>query len=174
MITFDEVFKIGTMGRPHGIRGAISMHFTDDVFDTVDADYLVCNIDGILVPFFMEEWTFKGVDTAIIKFEGLDSEEAVKLLQGVDVYFPKSLAEERSDSFSSWQALTGFSVSDTRAGHLGTVTGVDDSSANILLETQTDEGGALLLPVHPDLVAEINVRQRTLRLNLPEGILDLN
>lgn len=174
MITFDEVFKIGTIGRPHGIKGEVSMHFTDDVFDSVDADYLVCNIDGILVPFFMEGWFFKGNDTAIIKFEGLDSEDDAKLLQNTDVFFPKSLALERGDDFSSWQALTGFSVSDKCTGLLGTIASVDDSSANILLETISASGNTLLLPVHPDLIEEINVRQRSLLLNLPEGLLDIN
>ncbi len=174
MITFDEVFKIGTTGRPHGIKGEISMHFTDDVFDSVDADYLVCNIDGILVPFFMEGWFFKGSDTAIIKFERLDSEDDVKFLQNTEVFFPKSLALERSDNLCSWRALTGFLVSDSQVGQLGTVVGVDDSSANVLLETVSGNGDTLLLPVHPDLVAEVNARQRTLRLNLPEGLLDIN
>ena len=174
MITFDEVFKIGKMGRPHGLKGDIAMHFTDDVFDSVDADYLVCDIDGILVPFFMEEWSFKGADTAIIKFEDLNSEDEVKILQNADVYFPKKLAEGRTEEITSWQVLTGFDVSDTQAGHLGTIVHVDDSSANILLEITTDNGNDLLLPIHPDLVAEFSTTQRTLTLQLPQGLLDLN
>ena len=174
MITFDEVFKIGKMGRPHGIKGEISMYFTDDVFDSVDADYLVCNIDGILVPFFMESWSFKGSDTAIIKCENLDCEDDVRILQNSDVYFPKTLASKRDDSFCSWQSFTGFRASDTRAGSLGVITRIDDSSANILLEITTDNGQDLLLPIHPDLVADFDMRQRTLTLNLPEGLLELN
>lgn len=174
MILFDEVFKIGKMGRPHGIKGEIAMHFTDDVFDSVDADYLVCDIDGILVPFFMEEWSFKGADTAIIKFEDLNTEDEVKILQNVDVYFPKKLAEDRAEEVTSWQMLTGFEVSDTQAGHLGTIVSVDDSSANILLDITTDKGEDLLLPIHPDLVAQFNTRQRTITLQLPQGLLSLN
>ena len=32
---------------------------TDDVFDRVDAEYLVLDIDGILVPFYLEEYRFR-------------------------------------------------------------------------------------------------------------------
>lgn len=174
MITFDEVFKIGKMGRPHGIRGQISLHFTDDIFDTVDADYVVCDIDGILIPFFLEEWSFKGTDTAIMKFEDLNTEEEVKILQNADVYFPKRLATGRDDSISSWKALTGFSVDDTAMGHLGTIAHVDESSANILLEITTPKGKDLLIPIHPDLVDNFSMAKRSLTLRLPEGLLDLN
>lgn len=52
MIRQEEVFKIGKIGKPHGVKGEVSLMFEDDVFDRVDADYLVLLIDGILVPFF--------------------------------------------------------------------------------------------------------------------------
>ncbi len=174
MILPAEVFKIGKMGRAHGLRGEIDMHFTDDIFDRVEADYLVCDIDGLLVPFFLEEWRFRGQDTAILKFENLDSADAVRILQSADVYFPKKLAEGNQDELYSWKSLTGFSVSDTKAGQLGTVVSVDDSSANILMVLQTPQGDELLLPVHPDLVSNLDTAQRTIELDLPEGLLALN
>ena len=52
MIRQDEVYKIGKIGKPHGVKGELTFAFDDDVFDRVDADYLVLLIDGILVPFF--------------------------------------------------------------------------------------------------------------------------
>lgn len=174
MILPEEVFLIGKMGRPHGLRGEIDMHFTDDIFDRVEADYLVCSIDGLLVPFFLEEWRFRGQDTAIVKFENLDSADAVRILQNAEVFFPKSLAEGNQDEIYSWKTLTGFAVSDVNEGLLGTVTSVDDSSANILLVLQTEGGDELLLPVHPDLVTNIDAAERTLELDLPEGLLQLN
>ena len=54
MIRRDEVYKIGKLGKPHGVKGEITFAITDDVFDRVDAEYLVLDIDGILVPFYME------------------------------------------------------------------------------------------------------------------------
>ncbi len=174
MITRDEVFKIGRMGRPHGLRGEMDFRFTDDVFDQTDADYIVCDVEGLLVPFFIEEYRFRTDDQAIIKLEGLDNDDKARLLQGADVYFPRSLATQRDDEMVSWQALTGFDVLDVSAGHLGTVARVDESSANTLLEIVTDQQTDLLLPVHPDLVEQLDMQQRTLTLRLPEGLLSLN
>ena len=55
MIREDEVYKIGMLTKTHGVSGELNMAFTDDVFDRVEAEYVVCRMDGILVPFFMEE-----------------------------------------------------------------------------------------------------------------------
>ena len=49
----NDFYKIGRIGRPHGINGEVIMMFTDDVFDQANAEYLMLDIDGLLVPFFM-------------------------------------------------------------------------------------------------------------------------
>ena len=59
MIKKDEVFKIGVFNKPHGVKGELSFTFTDDIFDRVDCDYLICLLDGIMVPFFVEEYRFR-------------------------------------------------------------------------------------------------------------------
>ena len=75
MIREDEVYKIGKIGKPHGVKGEVSLMFSDDVFDRVDADYLVLMVDGILVPFFFEEYRFKSGETALVKFCDIDTGE---------------------------------------------------------------------------------------------------
>ena len=39
MIRKEEVFKIGKIGKPHGVKGEVGLRFSDDVFDRVDAEY---------------------------------------------------------------------------------------------------------------------------------------
>lgn len=90
MIRTEEVYKIGKIGKPHGVKGEVSFMFDDDVFDRVDSDYLVLMVDGILVPFFFEEYRFKTGETALVKFCDIDTKEQAQELTGCDVYFPKS------------------------------------------------------------------------------------
>lgn len=59
MIRHNEVFKIGYIAKHRGLRGEVKMSFTDDCFDRGTAPYLVLDMDGILVPFFWEEYRFK-------------------------------------------------------------------------------------------------------------------
>ena len=71
MIRQEEVYKIGKLGKTHGVKGELSFLFDDDVFDRVDADYLVLDLDGILVPFFIEEYRFRSDSNVILKLEGV-------------------------------------------------------------------------------------------------------
>ena len=105
MIRREDVFKIGRMGKPHGVKGEVSMQCDDDVFDRVDADYLVLDVDGILVPFFIEEYRFRSDDVVLMKLEDIDSEQQARELTGCDVYFPHSLADNGESTEVSWQQL---------------------------------------------------------------------
>ena len=69
MITREELIRIGRFNKPHGVKGELSFTFTDDVFDRTECSYIVCEIDGIFVPFFIEEYRFKSDTTALIKLE---------------------------------------------------------------------------------------------------------
>lgn len=169
MIKDSEVYKIGTITRTHGVRGEVSLSFTDDVWDRVDADYLVLRIDGILVPFFMEEYRFRSDTTALIKFQDYDSADVAKELCGCDVYFPHALtpaAKEGEDY--SWRYFTGFRVVDREAGDLGEITYVDDSTQNVLFHI-----GERLIPAVESFISDIDHQARIIFMQLPEGLLDL-
>ena len=178
MIRNDEVFNIGYIAKVHGLRGEVDLSFTDDCFDTGTADYLVLDMDGILVPFFWSEYRFRSNQTAIIKFDDIDSADQARQLGGRGVFYPKSgIVESDANEAerSAYRALTGFTVSDGQAGLLGTVEHVDDSSANILLTIRSQSGDdEWLIPFHDDFLVHFDLRQRTLLLQLPEGILALN
>ena len=36
MIREDDVYKIGRLGKPHGVKGEITFMFDDDIFDRTD------------------------------------------------------------------------------------------------------------------------------------------
>ena len=74
MIRQEEVYRIGRLGKAHGVKGEVSLQFDDDIFDRADCDYLVLDVDGILVPFFIEEYRFRSDTVALVKFEDVDNQ----------------------------------------------------------------------------------------------------
>ena len=169
MIKKDETYKIGRLGKSHGVRGEVSFLFDDDVFDRVDADYLILDIDGILVPFFIEEYRFRSDSTALMKFEGIDTQERARELTGCDVYFPWDLAANDEDRIS-WTAIVGFDIIDASTNKpVGRIASVDDSTLNILFRLEDGH----LIPASEDLITDMNQTNRTITINLPEGILEL-
>ena len=169
MIRREEVYKIGRLGKVHGIKGEISFLFDDDVFDRVDADYLVLDIDGILVPFFIEEYRFKTDSNALMKFEGINTQERARELTGCDVYFPRALAENDEENLS-WAEMIGYSLMDAQTGqNIGNIAAVDDTTINILFELEDGR----LIPASEELITNINIQKHQIEINLPEGILEL-
>ena len=166
-------YKIGRLGKPHGVKGELSLQFSDDIFDRVDADYLIVVVDGLPVPFFFEEYRFRSDEVALVKFEGVDSEDEARNLTGCDVYFPRELSDG-GDQAPSWAELTGFQVLDAHSGQVvGVATGVDDSTLNTLLEVSRPDGSTALVPLTDDLLERFDREKRTLTLVIPEGLLDL-
>ena len=169
MIKEEEVYKIGKLGKTHGVKGEISFLFDDDVFDRVDADYLVLMIDGILVPFFMEEYRFRSDTTAIVKFEDINTQERARELTGCDIFFPRTLADSDNENLS-WAAIVGFDIIDTESGNIiGRIASVDDTTINILFELEDGR----LIPASEDLITAIDPQARTITMRLPEGLLSL-
>lgn len=169
MIKEENIYQIGRLGKTHGVRGEISFLFDDDVFDRVDADYLILKVDGIFVPFFIEEYRFKSDSNAIIKFEDIDTQERARELTGADVYFPRSLAENDDENLS-WSVLVGFDIIEASNGRtIGRIASVDDSTLNILF--CLDDGR--LIPASENLITAIDQQTRTLTMHIPEGLLDL-
>ncbi len=171
MIRKEDVYRIGVLAKPHGVKGEISFHFTDDIFDRTDeCDYLFLMMDGILVPFFWEEYRFKSDTVALVKFEGIDSVEQVRRFVGVEVYFPTRYAEE-SDELS-WSYFVGFKVVDKSCGELGTVEMVDESTINTLFVIRRPNGEELLVPAQEAFIADMDHQKRIISLDLPEGMVE--
>ena len=170
MIRQEEVYKIGQLGKPHGVKGEITFTFTTDVWDRVEADYLVLLVDGIFVPFFLEEYRFRGEHSALLKFDGLDTVETIQELIGVEVYFPFSLTPEDDEADYTWAYFEGFHVYDEKAGDLGAIVRVDESTENVLFELESGQ----LLPAVEAFITEIDHDGRIVRMHLPEGLLELN
>ena len=168
MIKQEEVYRIGRIGKTHGIKGELSFLFDDDVFDRVDCDYLVLDVDGILVPFFIEEYRFKSDSNAIVKFCDVDSQPRAAELTGSDVYFPRALADE--DDEPSLSMLVGFNIVEANSGKtIGRIDAIDDSTANLLFELEDGR----LIPANDDLIHNIDTKKRTIWMDIPDGLLEL-
>lgn len=171
MIKKEEVFKIGIINKPHGVKGEVSFTFTDDIFDRVeDCDYLVLLLDGILVPFFIEEYRFRSDNVALVKFEGIDSTEKARTLTNVEVYYPVKFMDDQEE-ISSWNYFIGFRVEDIHHGCLGTVVDVDDATLNVLFVIENGDE-EVLLPAHEEFILDIDRKKKILKVDIPDGLLD--
>ena len=168
MIKGDEVYKIGRIGKPHGISGEVTLRFSDDVFDRVDADYLVLMVDGILVPFFIEEYRFRSDEVALVKFEDIDTKDRASELTGCDVFFPRHLVDA-GDDVLTWSQIVGYDIVDVLSDKtIGRIEAVDETTINTLLELSD----GTLIPAADEFIEDIDHEERKLMMRLPEGLVN--
>lgn len=167
MIREEDVYKIGKIGKAHGVGGEVVLRFSDDVFDRVDADYLVLMVDGILVPFFMEEYRFRSDEAALVKFEDIDTMERASELTGCDVYFPHVLADA-DDDVMTWSRIVGYDIVDADTQKpIGRIEAVDETTVNVLLEL----ADGTLIPAADEFINDIDYEGRKLYMRLPDGLI---
>ena len=66
----------------------------------------------------------------------------------------------------------GFTITDSHAGTLGTITAVDDSTENVLFVVD-HKGDELLIPANDDFITQIDSENQTIHMQLPEGLIGL-
>jgi len=172
MIAKSNVIPIGQITKPHGISGEMSFSFTTDIFDREEVPYFIFELEGILVPFFLEEYRFKSNSTALLKLDGVNNDDQARSFAGLTVYLPKSYLEKVEDDEIELDYFAGFSLVDDEKGLLGVISEVDQTTDNVLfvIPTKNDE---LLIPAGEEYIQEIDHDKKIIYVSLPEGLLDL-
>ena len=57
---------------------------------------------------------------------------------------------------------------------IGVIDGVDDTTANILLIVKSDKSNIIYVPFAEEMITDINKDLKTMSMELPAGLLDLN
>lgn len=172
MISRNDILQVGHLQKPHGIKGEITLFFHKAGYADIDTEYYFLEIDGIPVPFFIEEFTFHTDVTARVKFEGVDDEKQASRYTGLKVFLLcKMVREADYNEDEGWDFFIGYSVVDRHVGQLGVIEHVDDSTMNILLVIR-DGQQEYLVPATEDFITSVDNGEKTILMNLPEGLIE--
>ncbi|MDR2384476.1 MAG: hypothetical protein LBD80_02255 [Tannerella sp.] len=168
MIDKKDLYNAGTFGRPHGVKGEITLVTNCELPDFGKDSPVFCEMDGIPVPFFIESVRPKSAGSVLVKFEDIDSERDVKIFTGKTACLYAYLIKKNEKSKKP--AYTGYQIIDENLSFKGVITDVDDSTANILLKA--DCGGKdIIVPFN--LYQHISHTEKIIYMKLPEGFTDI-
>ena len=169
MLKKEDFVYYGKFLKPHGTKGEIGLQ-SDGFTLGDDCDFVACNIDGILVPFFFETIRPKSDDISIVKVERMESAEEVRFLTNRDAYIPRQWVEESEEL--TWSYFKGFKAIDTEMGEIGEIIDVDDNTINTLfvVEGEDDE---ILIPAQEEFIVNIDHENKEIIFELPEGLVSM-
>ena len=168
MILEKEVFRAGKINKTHGVNGELNCNINADTIDM--AEYIVLDMDGIFVPFFVSNIRIKSSNSVLITLEDVEDETEARKLIGKDIYLPIELMSD--DDMLSYEYFVGFTVVNADE-KLGEISFVDDQTVNILFGIKTEDG-EILLPAVEDFIAEVDNENKILYTNYPVELVELN
>ena len=159
--------RIAQVLKSNGRDGELLVSFIGIDPEDIDLEEPVfIEFDGLPVPFYFESFTQRGSSRALVHLTGVRSLRDAEELAGTAIYVEDDLYEDEEED------LTGWTVLQADGTPAGTVSAHEDIPGNPCIWVETGHG-EVLIPLHEELVLEVDEEKQTLRMEIPEGLLSL-
>ncbi len=163
----EDCFFLGYISRKHGYKGDVNIKLETPA-KYKELGHMFIELNGVLVPFFIDSFRLKKENIALVKFEDIDSEEEAHVLVGEKVFLPlEFIAKSQQNELA---VLIGFEVIDSKYGSIGKVTDILDNTAQELFQISNGDQ-EFLIPITEEFIQKID--SNTIFLETPEGLIDL-
>ena len=169
----EDCFYLGRIVRKHSFKGEVVLKLdTDEPELYQEMESVFVNIGNNMIPFFIKDSLLQKGNQLRVNFENIQSEADADALLKSGVYLPLSMLPKLTGKKFYFHEIIGFAAEDVAYGAIGTVTGVNDSSAQPLFEIEK-EGMQILVPMIDDFIVKIDREQQKILLKTPAGLLDM-
>lgn len=165
-----EYLVVGSLRRPHGVRGEMVMEIVTDFPERLKANTKVFLGDSYQ-PMILDGARFHN-EGLLIKFRGVDSPEDAGRYRNQLVYIAAVDRPKLPKGQYYHHELIGFTVIDEDDESIGTLSDIMQTGANDVYVVRRPDGREILLPVISSVVLEIETDRRQIRVRLIPGLLD--
>lgn len=167
------MIRIGKIAGTHGLKGAVILtHIlqTKEDWLTKEIPLFIALQRDTNIPFFAEEVQVYREGSYLVSFEDVATVEAARKLVGKAVFAEeKYLNVAAADTPLLW---IGFEVMDETLGNVGRIKDIFQTAHQWLAELDHN-GKEVLLPLVEQTIKGVDLKNKILRMDLPEGIMDL-
>lgn len=169
----EELVAVGRVVKVRGLRGEVVAELLTDFPERFDElDELIAVVpDGKRKILALEEHWFQS-GRIVLKFAGYDTPEAAHALVGLELTVPEAEAVElEEDEFYDWE-LEGCRVETVEGREVGRVREVLHTGGVPVLVIENDGKREHLIPLAESICVEIDVEQKRIRVDAPEGLIE--
>ncbi len=173
------MMQIAQVLKSNGTDGELVMSFREIAPEDINLKEPVFIVfDGLPVPFFIESLVKRGHSKALVHLTGIRSQEDVDEIAGKAVYIEDDNAPELTLEEDGFAALVGWLVltpegdlsTSLEVTEIGEITDFIDIPNNPCIEVET-ENGAVMLPLHQDLILSVNPENQEIIMLIPAGLI---
>jgi 16S rRNA processing protein RimM len=160
--------------KAHGVKGELSISlYEPELFQDYNFEMVFINPGGGPVPFFINTFSFNpNKNLLIVQLDGIEDPGAASAFIQKEVFLASdALPAPEEKKFFSHEVL-GFDVIDVNHGRIGSIAEILDLPMQQVFRILNDKK-EILIPAVPDIIQEINRETKTVKINAPEGLIDL-
>lgn len=168
----EEAFYIGYITKTKGLKGEVQLFFEFEAYEDLDFDVLFADMNGKMVPFFVASHKLYPNSTGLFYFDDVDHIDKAQALVKKKIYLPLTKMPERDVDDFTYNDFEGFIVTDETHGELGKIIAVNEYPQQFVATVLYKEK-EILFPLNEDMIVEVDEDEKTLLVDLPEGLLDI-
>ncbi|MCB0458006.1 MAG: ribosome maturation factor RimM [Flavobacteriaceae bacterium] len=168
-----DCFFVGKIVKKYSFKGELLVKLdTDEPELFTEMESVFVEQHKSLIPFFIENSSLHKSELLRVKFEEVDNEQDADALIGAALYLPLDFLPKLSGNQFYYHEIIGFTVEDASFGSIGTITGVNDTTAQALFEIDHN-GKEVLIPINDEFIEKVDRASKTIFLTTPEGLIDI-
>ena len=169
----ENVYWLGTISKTRGAGYSLVLKLNNKISDRFyEMESVFLEIEGLLVPFFINDAEPLDQKNILLNFDSVSTENQCKDLIGCKVYTEFSDVIIPDKKKSQYNYLIGFTLWDHKYGNVGKIGEILFYPDNPVFQVKQDQK-EIMVPLHEDLIIEIDSHKKLVKVNLPEGLLDL-
>jgi len=174
MAGWDDMVTVGRVARTHGLRG--------DVVVNPETDFVEERFRRGAVVWIHSARADEALTIAAsriqggrpdLTFEGIASIQEAERIAGQELRVPEDTLQPLPDGTYYQHQLVGCTVETAAGQRIGEVTRVDGGTGGSLLVV-VNGGEEILIPLAAPICVQVDVAAKTIVIEPPEGLLDLN
>lgn len=168
-----DCFYLGKIAKKFSFKGEVLVYLdTDEPEMYTDLESMFVDINGHLVPFFIEKSAIHREKFLRTQFEDVESEEDADEIVGREVYLPLNMLPKLEGNKFYYHEVVNFDAIDINQGNFGIILRIVDNGFQALFEVQNGEA-IILVPMIDEFIVEINREEKFVKFNTPAGLIDL-
>ena len=169
----EDCFYLGKIVTKHSFKGEVVIKLdTDEPELYQEMESIFVDLGNNLIPFFIEKSLLQKGNQLRVQFEDMYTEEEADAVLKAAVYLPLALLPKLTGNKFYFHEVIGFNAVDLHYGAIGTIVGVNDSTAQTLFEIKNG-ASEILIPMIDNFIKKVDRDEKTIVFETPKGLIDL-
>ena len=172
-MAYNNNILLGRITKLNGYEGAVTVKLEKIFSENIPRmESVFLEIEGRPVPFFISGYDYSGADILKLSFDGYESIEKVSEFTGCRIFLTTGKSgRTHTDDITN---LVGYLVLEQNDNFLGTITGIIQNPGQWLLSIASPSEKEILIPLHNDFIVSIDDAKKTIIMDIPDGLTDIN